>query len=83
MVLRDGTNRRVFTGEILFDRRLIQRDFPALTTVIAAGRPEQEKWVTKAGSVTVISFITQAPELKKAAFAALIVYHVSVNQSPD
>ncbi len=26
------------TGEILFDRRLIQRDFPALTTVIAAGR---------------------------------------------
>lgn len=82
MVLRDGTNRRVFTGEILFNRRLIQRDFPALTTVVAA-EPEQEKRVTKAGSVTVISFITQAPELKKAAFAALIVYHVSVNQSPD
>lgn len=43
MVLRDGTNRRVFTGEILFDRRLIQRDFPALTTVVAAGRARTGK----------------------------------------
>lgn len=83
MVLRDGTNRRVFTGEILFNRRLIQRDFPALTTVVATGRARTGKAGDKAGSVTVISFITQAPELKKAAFAALIVYHVSVNQSPD
>lgn len=83
MVLRDGTNRRVFTGEIFFNRRLIQRDFPALQQWSRQAEPEQEKRVTKAGSVTVISFITQAPELKKAAFAALIVYHVSVNQSPD
>lgn len=43
MVLRDGTNRRVFTGEILFDRRLIQRDFLALTTVVAAGRARTGK----------------------------------------
>lgn len=82
MVLRDGTNRRVFTGEILFNRRLIQRDFPALTTVVATGRARTGKAGDK-GRFSDGDFFTQAPELKKAAFAALIVYHVSVNQSPD
>lgn len=83
MVLRDGTNRRVFTGEIFFNRRLIQRDFPALTTVVATGRARTGKAGDKGRFSDGVSFITQAPELKKAAFAALIVYHVSVNQSPD
>ncbi|KJT31540.1 hypothetical protein SEEH3711_13668 [Salmonella enterica subsp. enterica serovar Heidelberg str. 622737-11] len=83
MVLRDGTNRRVFTGEIFLTVVLSSVIFQPLQQWSRQAEPEQEKRVTKAGSVTVISFITQAPELKKAAFAALIVYHVSVNQSPD
>ncbi len=65
MVLRDGTNRRVFTGEILLTVVLSSVIFQPLQQWSRQAEPEQEKRVTKAGSVTVISFITQAPELKR------------------
>lgn len=69
MVLRDGTNRRVFTGEILFDRRLIQRDFPALTTVIAAGRARTGK-VGDKGRFSDGDFYTGSG-IKKGSFRCL------------
>ncbi len=51
-------NRRVFTGEILWQIVLSSVIFNPLTTVVATGRARTGKAGDKAGSVTVISFIT-------------------------
>ncbi len=82
MVLRDGTNRRVFTGEILLTVVLSSVIFQPLQQW-SAGRARTGKAGDKGRFSDGDFFHYTGSGIKKAAFAALIVYHVSVNQSPD